>query len=59
MTPREIAKHFGVTRRTVYRWIEKGCPATKVDDGTLSPKHEMDLLEVTMWRKKAWISKEG
>lgn len=54
MTPNEIAKHFNVTRRTVYRWIGRGCPHTKIDDGTLRPKFKMELTEVAKWRMEQW-----
>ena len=58
MTPKEIAKHFNVTRRTVYRWIEKKCPATLIDDGTLNPSYDLDLAEVAAWRKSQWSNNQ-
>jgi len=55
MTPKQITQHFGVTRRTVYRWIERGCPVeTTYYDGSTNPKHKMDLKAVTNWRRKQW-----
>lgn len=54
MNTKELAKHLGVTIRTIRRWVEKGCPCKKVDDGTLQPKLEFDIKEVAEWRKLQW-----
>jgi len=54
MTPKQLAEHFGVTRRTVYNWNEKGCPFEVVDDGTLVGKIKYDLDKVIEWRKTQW-----
>lgn len=42
----EIAAHLGVSRDTVYNWIKKGMPATKI--GKL---WKFKLSEVDAWAK--------
>lgn len=51
MTTKQLAKHFGVTVRTIYRWVEKGCPWVTGEVGTLSPNYKFDLKQVTKWKK--------
>ena len=31
----DVAEHFSVSTRTVYRWVEAGCPIKRLRGGTL------------------------
>lgn len=52
MTPLQLAEYFGVSRRTIYRWVDRGCPCTKTYDGAEKPKYKFDLNLVIAWRKR-------
>ncbi|MGW8286206.1 MAG: helix-turn-helix domain-containing protein [Candidatus Deferrimicrobiaceae bacterium] len=45
VTVGEAAKHFRVTRRTIYNWIERGAPARKLGGGA----HRIDLRAMAEW----------
>lgn len=51
MTPQELADYLGVSRRTIYRWIDRGCPCEVRYDGTNTKKYKFDLEQVKAWRR--------
>lgn len=51
MTSGQIAKALGVTRRTIYRWIEAGCPHEVKPSSTNVNNYDFDLEQVNEWRK--------
>lgn len=59
MTANEVAKVFGVTRRTVYSWLTKEppCPATKIPGKGLAPEWDFDLNEVYKWKQAQFEKK--
>ena len=57
MTANEVAKVFGVTRRTVYAWLKAGCPATKVPGKGLAPEWDFDLNAVYKWKHEQFERK--
>ncbi len=46
----EAAKHFGVIRPTVIRWVKAGCPATI--RRTKRDRYRLNINEVTKWLKQ-------
>ena len=50
MTKKQLMKELKVTERTVFRWLEKGCPCKKEWEG-LRPILKFNLLEVQEWLK--------
>ena len=52
MNSKQIARYFGVTQRTIYRWIEKGCPNIRheLENGTI--EYEFDVNEMERWKEK-------
>ena len=51
MNAYEIAKIYGVSPVTVYRWAERGCPHKIYEQGTRYGK-EFDLEQVKSWVKE-------
>ena len=51
MNTYEIARIFGVSHVTVYRWAERGCPHTKEEQGT-KVVMKFDPEEVRVWVKE-------
>jgi len=49
MTTKEVMKAFGVTERTVRRWVERECPHEKVDK-----KLVFDANKLAKWRLGQW-----
>ena len=48
MNVQQIATHYKVTRQTVYNWVYKGAPHTKVLHG-MRKVLKFDLGEVERW----------
>lgn len=41
----KVAEHFDVSTRTVYRWVEAGCPIKRLRGGTL----RFQIAAISMW----------
>ena len=62
MNIKELTRHYGVERCTIYDWMKAGCPHKRIDVSPLRNVAQFELAEVDAWlaaRNAARAAKGG